>query len=107
MINEETRAEAYKMLDEKEREKQVLECLGNKEMTVNEVVDEMLRKKYIEEKDKNFVAPRMTTLFQKRQLVIVAKKKEEKTGRNVSVYRKAINLEKVKEDNANHIPRLD
>lgn len=107
MISEETRSEAYKMLDEKERERQVLECLGNKEMTVREVVDEMLRKKYIEEKDKNYVAPRMTTLFQKRQLVIVAKKREEKTGRNVAVYKRTSCLEKFEENNINHIPRID
>lgn len=107
MISEETRAEAYKMLDENERERQVLECLGDKEMTVREVVAEMLRREYIEEKDKNYVAPRMTTLFQRRELVIVAKKREEKTGRNVAVYRRRELLERDEEDDMNHIPRID
>jgi len=103
MISEETRADSFKELDIKEKQRQVLECLGNKEMTVREVLKEMLRRGYTKNNDRNEVAPRMTELFQKRQLVIVAKRKDEETGKGTAVYRKAI----LQEDNMEHIPRLD
>lgn len=87
MINEETRREAFKDLDIREKQKQVLECLGNKEMTVREVLKEMLKRGYTTIYDRNEVAPRMTELFQKRKLVIVAKKVDEETGKSTAVYR--------------------
>ena len=82
MINEETRKEAFMDLDIKEKQKQVLECLGNREMTVREVLREMLKRGYTKINDRNEVAPRMTELFQKRRLVIVAKKVDEETGKD-------------------------
>ncbi len=107
MISEETRAESFKDLEIEEKQKQVLECLGNKEMTVREVLKEMLRRGYTKMNDRNEVAPRMTELFQKRQLVIVAKKKDEETGKATAVYAKVIKEEKMELDNMTHIPRLD
>lgn len=89
MIAKETRAKAFKDLDIREKQRQVLECLGNREMTAREVSKEMLKKGYTKINDRNEAAPRMTELFQKRQLVIVAKKIDKETGKNASVYRKA------------------
>lgn len=103
MISEETRAESFRDLEIEEKQKQVLACLGNEEMTVREVLKEMLRRGYTKMNDRNEVAPRMTELFQKRQLVIVAKRIDEETGKSTAVYRKAI----LQEDNMAHIPRLD
>ena len=97
MINEETRKEAFMDLDIKEKQKQVLECLGNKEMTVREVLREMLKRGYTKINDRNEVAPRMTELFQKRRLVIVAKKVDEETGKSTAVYRNIETLNRSEE----------
>ena len=97
MINEETRKEAYMDLDIKEKQKQVLECLGNREMTVREVLREMLKRGYTKINDRNEVAPRMTELFQKRRLVIVAKKVDEETGKSTAVYRNIETLNRSEE----------
>lgn len=97
MINEETRKEAYMDLDIKEKQKQVLECLGNREMTVREVLREMLKRGYTKINDRNEVAPRMTELFQKRRLVIVAKKVDEETGKSSAVYKNIETLNRSEE----------
>ncbi len=97
MINEETRKEAFMDLDIKEKQKQVLECLGNREMTVREVLREMLKRGYTKINDRNEVAPRMTELFQKRRLVIVAKKVDEETGKSSAVYRNIETLNRSEE----------
>ena len=89
MINEETRAEAFAQLDVNEKQRQVLECLGNKEMTAREVLIEMIKKGYTEIDDRNGVALRLTKLFEARKLVIVAKKMDIETGRMTAVYRRA------------------
>jgi len=97
MINEETRKEAFMDLDIKEKQKQILECLGNREMTVREVLREMLKRGYTKINDRNEVAPRMTELFQKRRLVIVAKKVDEETGKSTAVYRNIETLNRSEE----------
>ena len=107
MISEETRAESFKDLDIREKQKRVLECLGNKEMTAREVSKEMIKKGYAKTNERNEAAPRLTELFQDRRVVIVAKKKDEETGKNVSVYKRTSALEKTEEDNMKHIPRID
>lgn len=97
MINEETRKEAFMDLDIKEKQKQILECLGNREMTVREVLREMLKRGYTKINDRNEVAPRMTELFQKRRLVIVAKKVDEETGKSSAVYKNIETLNRSEE----------
>lgn len=88
MIAKETRAESYKNLDITEKQKQVLECIGDREMTAREVSKEMIRRGYTRINDRNEAAPRLTELFNNRKLVIVAKKIDDETGKNVAVYRK-------------------
>lgn len=89
MISEETRKESYKTIDIKEKQKQVLECLGYSEMTAREVLREMIRRGYTSVNDRGIVAPRLTELFESRKLVIVAKKTDFETGKKVAVYRRA------------------
>lgn len=89
MISQETRAESFKELDMKEKQRQVLECLGNKEMTAREVSKEMLKRGYTTIDERNEAAPRLSELFNDRKLVIVAKKVDKESGRRVAVYRKA------------------
>lgn len=88
MISKETRAESYKDLNIKEKCKQVLECLGNKEMTAREVSNEMIRRGYTTIKERNSAAPRLTELFNDRKVVIVAKKIDIETGKKVAVYKR-------------------
>ena len=89
MMSEETRAKAFQEVDVNERQRQVLKCLGDREMTAREVSKEMKRSGYIGLDERNGAAPRLTELFKLRKVVIVAKKKDEETNKTVVVYRKA------------------
>lgn len=89
MISTETRAESYKTVDVETKKKQVLECLGDREMTAKEVAKEMLRRGYTNIKERNASAPRLTQLFEERKVVIVAKKVDFETGKKVCVYKKS------------------
>lgn len=92
MLSRETRAKSFKEINIKETQKQVLECLGNKEMTAREVANEMKRRGFSATNERNVAAPRLTELFENRKVVIVAKKFDEVTGKNVVVYKKAGDL---------------
>jgi repressor of nif and glnA expression len=89
MISAETRAESYKTVDVETKKKQVLDCLGDREMTAKEVANEMVRRGYTNIKERNASAPRLTQLFEERKVVIVAKKIDTETGKKVCVYKKA------------------
>ena len=65
---------------------QILEIIGDARMTVDEVIDGMMEKRYLLYPDRNSVAPRMTELYQDGKLRIVGRKKSPRTKRSVSVY---------------------
>ena len=89
MISRETREEAYKSIDIETKKKQVLECLGEREMTAKEIAKEMNRRGFTNIKERNAAAPRLSQLFEERKVVIVAKKLDDETGKKVCVYKKA------------------
>ena len=65
---------------------QIMDILGDAQMTVDEVIDGMMEKRYLLYPDRNSVAPRMTELYQEGRLRIVGRKKSPRTKRSVSVY---------------------
>lgn len=60
----ETRRESYEAILPKvnERSKLILQTLGNREMTISEIVDELVRAGHIPYFNRNYVAPRITEL---------------------------------------------
>ena len=65
---------------------QIMEILGDGRMTVDEVIDGMMEKRYLLYPDRNSVAPRMTELYKEGKLLIVGRKKSPRTKRSVSIY---------------------
>lgn len=60
----ETRREAYIAIKPKRADRRtlILETLGDRHMTVEEITDELLKQGHIRYYDRNFVAPRITEL---------------------------------------------
>ena len=87
---------------------QILEIIDNKEMTAREIETEMNRKGYSKYYDMNHVRPRLTELVKEYHELVECNTKEDYiTHKQVAVYRKATELEKMELDNENHIPRID
>ena len=86
---------------------QILEILGNKEMTAREI--ETIRSKTYKPKrfDMNCVRPRLTELVNEyHELVECGIKRDEETNKTVAIYRRATEAEKWEYANSNHIPNL-
>lgn len=87
---------------------EILEILGNKEMTAREI--ETIRSEKYKPKnfDMNHVRPRLTELVKEyHELIECGAKKDYETGKTVAIYRKATEEEKIKIENENHIPYID
>lgn len=84
---------------------QILEVLGNREMTAREIETEMNKKKYSQYFDMNHVRPRLTELEKMGYVEETAKKTCEYTGKAVTVYK--ITQKGYEAFNYNHIPRID
>ena len=82
----ETRTQAYNEVDKQRRYEEILECLGNKQMTAKEIANQMWMSGYIPSNERNFTAPRLTELAQKGIVEVVGKKKCYYTGKTVAVY---------------------
>lgn len=82
-----TRAISYEELDKKQRYKQILEILSDKEMTAKEIAVEMCNRGYIPTSERNFTAPRLTELSQQGIVEPFDKTKCQYTGKTVAVYR--------------------
>lgn len=65
---------------------QIMDILGDAQMTVDEVIDGMMEKRYLLYPVRNSVAPRMTELYQNGKLRIVGRKKSPRTNRSISIY---------------------
>lgn len=84
---------------------QILEILGNREMTAREVETEMNKKGYSKYFDMNHVRPRLTELVNEyHELVECDTREDYLTHKSVAVYRKATEAEKWAMENENHIP---
>ena len=87
---------------------QILEIIDSKEMTAREIETEMNRRKYSKYFDMNHVRPRLTELVNEyHELVECGTKVDYVTKKNVAVYRKATEEEKMIAENIQHIPRID
>lgn len=83
-----TRAIANEEVDRKKRYKQILEVLGDKEMTAKEIAVEMYKRGYSYTAERNVAAPRLTELTEKGKVEPVYKKKCEYSHKMVAVYKR-------------------
>ena len=90
-ILKENRNFAELEVDKQKRYRQILECLGDKELTAKEIAQEMYMRGYIPTNERNFVSPRATEMLIDRRLEVIGKKKCQWTGKTVSIYRRRVN----------------
>lgn len=104
-----TRHKSYEdMLEHlSERHKQILEILKNKEMTTREIAQELYKRHYTNTSDVNNARPRVTELESLGFVTTDKTKKCNTTNKEVAVYRETTEIEKMVEQNMNHIPGLD
>lgn len=88
MITLETRHEAYEQVDKQRRYNEILEVLGDNEMTAKEISNEMYMRGLIPTNERNFTSPRLTELSIKGVVEPIGKKKCMWTNKMVSVYRR-------------------
>lgn len=86
---------------------QIIEILGNREMTAREIENEMCKLGYSTYFDMNHVRPRLTELANEWHEIIECGSKEDYiTHKRVAVYRKTTDQEKMELENIEHIPYL-
>ena len=104
-----TRHKSYEdMLEHlSERHKQILEILKDKEMTTREIAQELYKRHYTNTSDVNNAIPRVTELESLGFVTTDKTKKCSITNKEVAVYRETTEIEKMVEQNMNHIPRID
>ena len=105
MITQETRQLSFEDIKPKRLTKymQILEIIDNREMTAREIEAEMNKRKYSKYFDMNHVRPRLTELVNEyHELVECGVMEDYLTKKNVAVYRKATEVEKMMLDNENH-----
>lgn len=85
-ITKQTRRQSYDGIRTRsgERCKLILETLGNRSMTVEEITDELVAAGHLKYYDRNFVAPRLTELKGAGVLEVVGKKPSKRTGKNTA-----------------------
>lgn len=87
---------------------QILEIIGNREMTAREIEDEMNKKGYSKYFDMNHVRPRLTELVNEyHELIECRTKVDYVTKKSVAVYKKATEQEKMEAENMQHIPNIE
>lgn len=89
-ITEETRQMSFDeiKIDREVRYNQILEVLGNKQMTAKEIAIRLCEKGLIPTSERNFTAPRLSELTDKGKVKVVNKKICQYTGKKVAVYEK-------------------
>lgn len=86
---------------------QILECLGDKELTAREVETAMNKKGYSKYFDMNHVRPRLTELVNEYNEIIECGTREDSiTHKKVAVYRKMTEQEKIEFENIQHVPSI-
>lgn len=86
MTTYETRAESHESINKQERYRQILEILGDNEMTAKEIAVEMHRRGYTPTSERNFSAPRLTELLKQGKVDVIGKKSCRYTNKTVSVF---------------------
>ena len=78
----ETRRESYEAIttETSKRGVLILDVLGNKQMTVDEIVYELIERREILHFDRNFVAPRLTELKEAGAVEVIGKRKSPPHG---------------------------
>lgn len=87
MITKETQVESQLTVDKNKRYRQILEVLGDYEMTAKEIANEMYLRGWIPTNERNFVSPRLTELGIDGIVEPIGKKKCFWTNKMVSVWR--------------------
>ncbi len=87
-ITEETQRESYENIKPTtgQRRALILEILGDREMTANEIAEELFRRGYIPFYERNFAAPRLTELKTDGKVEVVGKRLCSKTNRTIAVW---------------------
>lgn len=87
-ITSETRREGHESVLGKKtyRRNLILDILGDRQMTVSEIVKALLDSGIINYYDRNFVAPRLTELADAGKVKVVGKRTCIMSGKNVAVY---------------------
>lgn len=87
-ITKETRRQSYDgILPERgDRCRIILETLGSRRMTVEEIADELVENGSLKYYDRNFVAPRLTELKQAGVVEVIGKRASKRTGKNTAVW---------------------
>ena len=99
MINEttrQTRKEAHEAVKPhvNAREELILETLGDRHMTVSEIVASLVARGFIPYYDRNKVAPRLTELKEKWLVTTCGKRESKISGRNEAIWRQTTEDEK-------------
>lgn len=104
MITTETRYESYKeIIDKKKlRYNQILDRL-DRPKTAKQIAVELFELGLIPSTERNYTAPRLTELADVGIVTVVGKTKCEYTGKQVALYKKSDNLEKLIKENEKHI----
>lgn len=107
-ITQQTRKESYEDIQEKQpiRYELILEHL-DKPKTAKEIAVELFELGLTYSAERNMVAPRLTELEKHGVVKSFKKKKCEYTGKTVAVYERVDDINKMIEENMEHIPRLD
>ena len=84
----ETRAEAEQTVDKRKRYEQILEVMSEYQpLTAKEIAVRMYIRKYIPDKDRNHVSPRLTEMMYDGRVEPVGKKTCEYTHKKVTCWR--------------------
>ena len=83
----ECRHDSNEKVDRKLRYWQVKQCLQNREMTAREVAEEMFKRHYTNNAERNNAAPRLTELVENGIVETCGKKEDFLTGKKVTLYR--------------------
>ena len=90
MITLENRNQANQEVDKQKRYSEILECLGDKEMTAKEIAQEMYERGYIPTNERNFTSPRLTELSIQGIVEPTGKKKCGWTNKSVTTYKRRL-----------------
>ena len=93
-ITEETRRDSHNAIKSvsSSRRKIILEILGDKEMTANEIAEALYKKGLIPFYERNFAAPRLTELKAEGMVITTGKRFCKRTGRRIAVWKKAVKI---------------
>lgn len=90
-ITLENKVESNEAVNKEKRYMQILDALGDRDMTAREIANEMYMREMIPNNERNFTAPRLTELSIKGIVEPVGKKKCMWTNKTVSVYKRRVN----------------